>query len=739
MARKQIQGITIEIGGDTTKLQTALKGVEGQLKATQDALRDTNKLLKLDPGNVELLTQKQGQLNDAIKGTEEKLKILKDAAKDAEQQLADGKMSQAQFDALQREIIATEQDLKGLKDQMKDFGSVAAQQIAAAGGKVKEFGDKMTQVGTALTKYVTGPIVAVGTAAVAAFTEVDDGLDIIVKKNGATGKALKDMEDAAKNLATSIPTDFRTAGEAVGEVNTRFGLTGQALEELSGKFIKFAELNDTSVSASIDSVQAAMAAFGVDAKDAGKVLDILNKAGQDTGTSMDKLAGDLTANAAALREMGFDLNSATGFLANLNKNGLDSSSVMTGLKKALQNATKDGVSMDRALSGLTGKIRGAKSETQAMQLATELFGAKAAPSLVKAIREGRLSIDELANSIKDYGESVDNTFEATLDPIDQFKTVLNELKIVGADLVNAAAPMIKSVAEGLKNAVSGLRAAWEGLSPQMQETIIKLAGVAAAVGPVLAVGGKLVSGIGSLMELAPKLVSGFQAVQGALSALWGVMAANPIALIIAAIGALVAAIIYCWNNVEGFKEFFLNAWEAIKQGVKNAADWIGNAIQDIGNWFSNLGQNALNWGRDLVNNFINGIKDMWENAKRTVSNFAQMIKDFLGFSEPKEGPLSNFHTYAPDMVKLFTQGLKDNQQLVANQLAQTFALPEQGAGATGAESQPAGGAGVFATPLQGAQGGTLSPVLVLDGQVVGRVITPYIRDEEIRLGVQLAR
>ena len=710
---KRIRGITIELGGDATGLLDEFIAIDKQVKETQKALKDTQRLLKLDPGNVELLSQKQRQLTDAISGTEDKLKALKDAAAEAEQQLAEGKITQAQFDALQREIVATEQDLESLKNQMKDFGSVAAQQIAAAGQKVKGFGDNMSKAGTTLTKYVTAPIVGVGTAAMAAFNEVDEGLDIIVKKTGASGKALEDMEDAAKNLATSIPTDFRTAGEAVGEVNTRFGLTGKALEDLSGKFIKFAELNETSVSASIDSVQAAMAAFGVSGDRAGDVLDILNKAGQDTGTSLDKLAGDLTANATALREMGFDINSATGFLANLNKNGLDASAVMTGLRKALQNATKNGQSMDQALSSLTGKIRGAKSETQAMQLATELFGAKAAPSLVKAIREGRLSFDELANSIKDYGDSVDQTFENTLDPIDRFKTTLNELKIVGADLVNAAAPMIKSLAEGLKNAVSGLRTAWEGLSPQMQETIIKLAGVAAAVGPVLTVGGKLVSGIGSLMELAPKLVSGFQAVQGALSALWGVMSAHPVVAVIAALAALVAAFIHCWNNVEGFKEFFLNAWDTIVQGVNNAADWIKKAIDSIGQWFSNLGQNALNWGRDLIQNFINGISQMWENAKRKVSDFAQMIKNFLGFSEPKEGPLSNFHTYAPDMVDLFVKGLRDNQQRVANQLARTFGMPEAGA----ATAETGGSAGTtpttFTTPVNGEKPIEIS--FVIDG------------------------
>lgn len=785
MARKQIQGITIELGGDTTKLQDALKGVESKLKDTQAALKDTNRLLKLDPGNVELLKQKQGQLTDAISGTEEKLKTLKDAAAQAQQQLAEGKITQAQFDALQREIVATEQDLKNLKDQMKDFGSVAAQQIAAAGQKVKDFGDKMSSAGTALSKYVTAPIVGVGTAAVAAFNEVDEGLDIIVKKTGASGKTLEAMEDAAKNLATSIPTDFRTVGEAVGEVNTRFGLMGDALESTSRKFIEFAELNDTSVSASIDSVQAAMAAFNVDADKAGAILDMLNKAGQETGTDINKLTGDLTSNAAALQEMGFGINSSIGFLANLNKNGLDSSAVLAGLKKALQNATKDGKSMDQALYGLTGKIKGAKSQTEALQIATDLFGAKAAPAMVKAIQDGRISFDQLANSIQDWNGSVENTFEATLDPIDEFKTTLNELKIVGADLVNAAAPLIKSLAEGMKNAVSGLRSAWEGLSPQMQETIIKLAGVAAAVGPVLAVVGKLTGVIGGIMTKAPQIMSIIGTLKGAISGLWGLIAAHPI---VAAAAAAVGLFTLLYTKCEGFRNFIngfvsgiVNVVTGAIEGIKTAVSRVGDALQQtvndnnakmqaayeehgggmegiaaatwegikakytfgfdflnnltggkldgikqmwedlkgkiiekageairgaiqafnqFGDYIVNLKNSALNWGRDLIQNFINGIKQMWDRAVQTVSDFAQMIKNFLGFSEPKEGPLSNFHTYAPDMVDLFVKGLRDNQQLVSNQLARTFGMPEQAAPVATAS---AGGGGVttFTTPVGG--------------------------------------
>ena len=712
MARKNIQGITIEIGGDTSKLQDALKGVESKLKDTQAALKDTNKLLKLDPGNVELLTQKQSQLTDAIKGTEEKLKTLRDAADQANQELAEGKISQAQYDALQREIIETEQNLKGLKDEMKDFGSVTQQQMKLAGEKVKEVGDKVSKVGDTMTKYVTTPILGLATASVSAFNEVDDGMDILVKKTGATGDALDDMKDRAKNLATSIPTDFKTAGEAVGEVNTRFGLTGQALEDLSAKFVKFADLNDTNVTTAVDNVQSAMAAMNIPTEKAGEFLDILNKAAQNTGADVNKLTQDMASNATVLRELKMGYWDSAGLLASLSKNGIDASSVLTGLKTALKNATADGKSMSKAMGEMVNKIKDAKSSTKAMQIASELFGTKAGPAMAKAIREGKLDFESYINTVAHYMGSVDDTFQQTLDPIDEFKMALNELKVVGMELVEAAAPLIKSLAEGLKTVITELRAAWEGLSPEMQQTIIKIAGIVAAVGPLLSILGRVITVVGSL---------------------WTLLAANPITLIIAAVAALVAAFVYCWNNLEGFRKFWINAWEAIKNGATAAVDWVKNALKNLGEFFGNLKDSALNWGRDLIQNFVNGIKEKWEAAKKTVSNFAQMIKDFLGFSEPKDGPLSDFHTYAPDMVDLFVKGLKDNQREVADQLSRTFGLPNQTTGSAGAETQ-SGAVGQITTPVNGNQ--PIDIVFMIDG--VKRWVYRANQAESQRVGIQLA-
>ena len=251
MAGGRIKGITLEIGGDTKGLQDSLKKVDKELKTTQSNLKDINKLLKLDPKNTELLTQKQKALKDAVSGTEERLQQLKDA----QSQVGKGT---AEWDALQREIIETEQNLKSAQDALKEFGSVGAQQLKAVGAKVQEVGNKISSVGAGMTKAVTGPIVAVGAASMAAWKEVDDAMDTIVKKTGATGEALEDLQKRAENLATSIPTDFDTAATAVGEVNARFGLMGDELEKVSGQFIKFAELNDTDVNSAIDQVQATL-------------------------------------------------------------------------------------------------------------------------------------------------------------------------------------------------------------------------------------------------------------------------------------------------------------------------------------------------------------------------------------------------------------------------------------------------------------------------------------------------
>ncbi len=167
----RIQGITVEIGGDTTKLQTALKSVNTEIRNTQSQLRDVDKLLKLDPGNTELLAQKHRLLGDAVKETKEKLETLKTAAEQAEQALKEGAITQDQYDGLQREIAETEAKLKSLEEQANQ-SATALQSIAAKGEKLKTVGDNFTNVGKKFLP-VTGGVTALGTAAVKTAADFD--------------------------------------------------------------------------------------------------------------------------------------------------------------------------------------------------------------------------------------------------------------------------------------------------------------------------------------------------------------------------------------------------------------------------------------------------------------------------------------------------------------------------------------------------------------------------------------
>ena len=338
----RIRGITVEIGGDTTKLSNALKTVNSSIKTTQTQLKDVEKLLKLDPSNTELLAQKEKLLAQAISDTKDKLQTLKTAAEQANTALANGEISQSQYDALQREIIETEQDLKKLEAQAGSTKKSLSEAFTEAGTKVNEFGNKVTAVGTGMSKYVTAPIVAVGAASVAAFKEVDEGLDTVATKTGATGDELKELQGTMKSVYGSMAVSAEDAGTAVGEVNTRFKVTGTTLESLSTKFLQFASINNTDVNSSIDAVDSIMKKYNIDASQTNNVLGLLTKAGQDTGISMDTLQGTLTSNGAALKEMGLDLTSSVNLLAQMEANGVDTTTAIAGLKKAVANATKEG-------------------------------------------------------------------------------------------------------------------------------------------------------------------------------------------------------------------------------------------------------------------------------------------------------------------------------------------------------------------------------------------------------------
>ncbi|MDD4432080.1 MAG: phage tail tape measure protein [Parabacteroides sp.] len=617
----RIQGITVEIGGDTTKLQTALKGVNGEIKNTQAQLKDVDKLLKMDPGNTDLLAQKQKLLSQAVGETKEKLETLKTAADQANTALENGDISQAQYDALQREIIETENELKELESQAEK-SSVAMQKITQAGEKLKTVGDNISSVGTSMTKNVTGPIVAMGAAAVASFNEIDGGYDTIVTKTGATGEALESLTKSADNVFGTMPVDMSDVGIAIGEVNTRFGATGKTLEDLSSDFLKFAEINETDLNTAIGSTDKIMNQFGVDASQTKNVLGLLTAKAQETGISVDDLMNSVQKNGATFKSMGLNLGQSITLLAQFEQNGVNADTAMAGLKKAVANYTKQGMSMDEALGATIDSIKNASSETEALTIATEIFGTKGANEMTKAIREGRLSIDDLSGSMSSYGSTVDDTFNGTLDGVDNFKTAMNNAKLAMAELGEAISNVLGPILQSVSEKIRAFAQWFSGLSDGTKEFIVKLALIVAAVGPILVVIGKVVSAVGTIMTIVPKIAGVINTVKTAFAALNVTMLANPIVLIIAAIAALVAAFIYLWNNCDGFRQFWIDLWENVKQ----IAITVWTAISSF---FSTIWEGIKTVFQTVVTAISTFLSTAWTAIQTTVTTVFTAISGFF--------------------------------------------------------------------------------------------------------------
>lgn len=672
MASGKIRGITIELSGDTKGLVKSLNGAKSAVRGVQTQLRDVNKVLKFNPTSTEMLRQKQELLKKQVDTTKQALEQQKKALTDLQNAPDSDKTIDAQ-NALQREIAETEQKLKDAEGALKNFGSVGAQQIAGVGEKVKGVGESVASVGDAMTKKVTAPIMALGGLSIKAFNDVDAGLDIIVKKTGASGEALEEMNGIFKDIAKTVPSDFETIGSAVGEVSTRFGSTGSELEELSTQFLKFASLNKQDVSTSIDMTQKALSAFGLSSSSAGAYLDVMNTVAQATGVSVDKLQSGIVQNGTAFQELGLSIDQATLFMGQLEKSGADSETVLNGLRKALKNATAEGKPLDQALSELESTILNGTDGMDGLTASYELFG-KSGDQIYGAVKNGTISFKDLADASLEAGGSVANTFEATLDPVDQFKLSMQTLALTGAEVGNTLLTMLAPAFQKVADVISRVGEWWSSLSPQMQDVIVKVALIVAAIGPLLATGGRLLIGVGQLMTYAPAILGGLGTIAGVISgtvipAIVGIVTAiGPVVLAIGAVIAVGVLLYKHWDEISAkaieiwnaIKEFFATTLGAIKEKFSEIWNNIKTTISTVINTIKTTISNVWNGIKNTISSVLNGIKttasNIWNGIKNTISNVVGGIRDKVSsvFSAVRDRVSNLFSSIKEKMISPIT-------------------------------------------------------------------------------------
>lgn len=612
MAAKTLKGITVEINGKTTGLANALKDVTKTSTALSSNLKEINKALKLDPGNTELLNEKQKILSESVAAARKELETLEGVQKQVSDQYANGDIDRGAWLEYQNKLQKAKQHLEDLEKAQKDFGTAAAQTIKEAGAKIEEYGGKASKVGETLTKNVTTPLTAAAAAGVAAFSAVDEGVDTIVTATGASGEALDGLVASYETIATSIPEELGDVASAVGEVNTRFHTTGEELEGQTTLFLQFAKITGGDVVSSVDSADKVLKTFGKTSDDASGLLGMVAKAAQDTGINAQGLMDDVLANSATFKELNFSLEESVNFMALLDENGVESGVALAGLKKAVVNLTDAGMSESEALQTVIDKIKNAGSETEALTIAQETFGTKGAAEMATAIREGRLSLDDLSASMADYSTVVTDTYNNTMDGVDGATTAANAAKIAMSTLGETISDMLAPIFQHLTQLLIDAKARFDTLDDGQKQAIVTIGLIVAAIGPALVIIGKVITAVGSLVGFVGgtvvPLITG--TIMPALSGLWALMLANPISIVIAAIAAIVAAFVLLWNKCEGFRNFWINLFSSVKSTVVDAKNNVLSTFDGI----------------------KNGISSRIEGAKNSVHNAIENIKGFFNFS-----------------------------------------------------------------------------------------------------------
>lgn len=658
MAGNRIRGITVEIGGDTTKLQTALKGVNTEIRNTQSQLRDVEKLLKLDPGNTELIAQKHRLLAQAVSETREKLETLKTAQQQADEALRNGTISQQQYDGLQREIVETEQELRRLEQQAEQ-SATALQKIGATGEKLQAVGDKVSGVGQKLLP-VTGVVTGLGTAAVKTAADFDSAMSKVAAVSGATGSDFDKLRDKAREMGAKTKFSATEAADAMNYMAMAGWKTEDMLSGIEG-VMYLAAVSGEDLATTSDIVTDALTAFGLTAGDSGHFADVLAAASSNANTNVSMMGETFKYCAPVAGALGFSVEDTAEAIGLMGNAGIKASQAGTSMRSIMTNLTGDvklsGAAIGdvtiattnadgsmRSLSAILADCRvafGGMTEAEKANNAEALVGKNAMSgflALMNAAPEDIAKVSGAVNNCKDAAKNMADTMQDNLEgQLTILKSQLQELAISFGDLLM---PAVRSIVSGLQGMVDMLNAMPDGV----KQVIMIIALLAAALGPVLIIIGKVISAVGTIMTIVPKLAGVINTVKTAFGALNAVMLANPIAIVIAAIAALVAAFVYLWNTNEEFWQFWISLWESVKEtaiqcwqaisaflsqaweAIQNTAVSVWNGIRDF---FSGLWTGIQTLFTTVVNAIAGFLSGAWNAVKGTVVSVWNAISQFF--------------------------------------------------------------------------------------------------------------
>lgn len=652
----------------TTKIQKQSQIVqqeENKLQALKDQLARLNQ------------NQQQGEriIADLTAKYQNAVQVYGEASNEAAAYAAElGRAQAAQernrtaAEKLTIQIVNQDTAVKNAQSQVKTFENALDnldKEVVDVGDDTKEttnsgisaFGVALGNLASQAITLVIDKLSDMAKAVKDAYLGFDKGRDAVVKATGATGKAADDLTKSYTNVSKTVAGSFEDIGEALGEVNTRFGFTDEQLEESTRQFVKFADITGTDAKNAVRLVSRAMGDAGIKAEDYNSILDALAVAAQASGISIDKLTEYITKYGAPMRALGFDTNESIAIFSQWEQAGVNTEIAFSGMKNAISSWSKEGKNAKDEFKKTLEQIAAAPDIADATTQAIEVFGKKAGPDLADAIQNGRFEYSRFLELIENSEGTVDATYDETQTAVDKTALALQNVKTTAAALVNE---YVEKYSPQIQAAINAVTQKIEKAVPKIENAVKwvskNLPGIEAGVAAIgAAFAAWKVVGIVTAVTTALKGLTVAEAAAAVKAKLLNVvMAANPIGLVVAAIAALVAGFVVLWKKSEKFRNFWKGLWENIKSVVKPVIDFIKGYFETV--WETI---------QAVFNGVLTFVTNTWNNVKTIFSTVANWIN--TNVFQPLIAlfqPVINFYTTAWEIIKQLAAGAWESIKII---------------------------------------------------------------------------